>query len=138
MSSVVLDASTALAWCFPDEANAVSDSIFSALRTETLVVPAIWSLEIANVVLVAERRGRLKPHQVQRFLELLAELNIAELSQSVRDSVRNVLPLAHKYELSAYDAAYLDLAIRQGAPLATLDNKLQKACRAAKVEIFRG
>jgi predicted nucleic acid-binding protein len=136
LTVVVVDASTALAWCFPDEANAVSDGILFALRGQTLMVPAIWSLEIANTVLVAERRGRLKPHQVQRFLELLAELNITEQSQSVSDAVRTVLPLAHAHNLSAYDAAYLDLAVRQGAPLATFDGRLQKACRVAGVEIF--
>jgi len=136
VSVVVVDASTALAWCFPDETNAISEGLLLALRGQALIVPAIWSLEIANVVLIAERRGRLKSHHVQRFLELLAGLNISEQSQSVGDSVRNVLPLAHKHNLTAYDAAYLDLAVRQSAPLATFDGKLQKACRAAGIPIF--
>jgi predicted nucleic acid-binding protein len=126
----------ALAWCFPDEANATADGILFALKSRTVMVPAIWSLEIANAVLVAEKRGRLKPPQVQRFLELLAGMNIGERSQSVADAVRNLLPLAHQHGLTAYDAAYLDLAMRQGAPLATFDGRLQKACRAAGIEIF--
>jgi predicted nucleic acid-binding protein len=137
MSAVVVDASTALAWCFPDEFNAVSDGILFALRGRAVMVPAVWSLEVANVVLVSQRRGRLKQHQLERFLELLAELNIAEQSQSVSEAVRNVLPLAHKHSLTAYDAAYLDLAMRHGAPLATSDRVLQKACRAAGVELFK-
>jgi predicted nucleic acid-binding protein len=136
LSVVIVDASTALAWCFPDEANAISDGILFALRGQTLMVPAIWSLEIANTVLVAERRGRLKLHQVNRFLELLAEMDITEQSQSVGDAIRNVLPLAHQHNLTAYDAAYLDLSARQGAPLATFDSRLQKACRSAGIEIF--
>ena len=99
MSVVVVDASTALAWCFPDESSAVSEGLLVALRGQALIVPAIWPLEIANVVLIAERRGRLKSHQVQRFLELLAGLNISEQAHSVGDAVRNVLPLAHKHNL---------------------------------------
>lgn len=136
MSVVVVDASTALAWCFPDESSAVSEGLLVALRGQALIVPAIWPLEIANVVLIAERRGRLKSHQVQRFLELLAGLNISEQAHSVGDAVRNALPLAHKHNLTAYDAAYLDLAVRQAARLATLDGRLQRACVSAGIEIF--
>ena len=88
-------------------------------------------------MLVAERRKRVKQPDVRRFVELLGGLTIVEQSQTVADTVRNVLPLARKYDLSAYDAAYLDVAVRQSAPLATLDSALQKACRSAGIKIFK-
>jgi len=86
---------------------------------------------------VAERRKRIKPPEVRRFVELLRNLTIIGHSQTVSETVSNVQPLAREYELSAYDAAYLDLAIRQGAPLATLDNKLKTASRSAGIKLFQ-
>jgi predicted nucleic acid-binding protein len=79
----------------------------------------------------------VKPPDVRRFVELLGGLTIIERPQTVADTLSNVLPLAREYGLSAYDAAYLDVAVRQGAPLATLDNALQKAGRSAGIEIFK-
>ena len=79
----------------------------------------------------------MKRPDVRRFVELLGGLKIIEHSQTVADSVRNVLPLAREYDLSAYDVAYLDVAVRQGAPLATLDSTLEKAGRSAGIKIFK-
>jgi len=138
VNTVVVDASTVLAWCFPDEASTVSESVLLALRGQSLIVPAIWPLEVANAVLVAERRGRLKLHHIQRFLELLGNLNITEQWQPIDDALRSVLPLAQKHNLTAYDAAYLDLALRQGAPLATFDDRLKKACSSEGIQVFSG
>lgn len=136
MNGIVVDASVALAWCFPDEASAYADGVLVALEDRTMIVPAVWALEITNAVVVAERRKRVKKPDVHRFVELLGGLTIIEHSQTVADTVNGVLPLAREYDLSAYDAAYLDVAIRQGVPLATLDGALQKACRAAGIKIF--
>ena len=137
MSGIVVDASVTLAWCFPDEASEYADGVLVALEGRAVIVPSIWALEITNAVLVAERRKRVKPQDVRRFVELLGGLTIIEDSQSVTDTVRHVLPLAREYNLSAYDAAYLDVAVRQGAPLATLDSALQKAGRSAGLKIFK-
>ena len=137
MSGIVVDASVALAWCFPDEASEYADGVLVALEGRTVIVPAIWAIEITNAVLVGERRKRVKRADVLRFMELLGGLTIIERSQMVADTLSNVLPLAREYGLSAYDAAYLDVAIRQGAPLATLDSALQKAGRSAGIEIFK-
>ena len=137
MSGIVVDASVTLAWCFPDEASDYADGVLVALEGRAVIVPSVWALEITNAVLVAERRKRVKPKDVRRFVELLGGLTIIEDSQSVTDTVRHVLPLAREYNLSAYDAAYLDLAVRQGAPLATLDSALQKAGRSAGLKIFK-
>lgn len=136
MSGIVVDASVALAWCFPDEASDYADDVLVALEGRTVLVPSIWALEVTNAILVAERRKRLKQSDVRRFVELLGGLTIVEHSQTIADTMRNVLPLARDRDLSAYDAAYLDVAVRQASPLATLDGRLQKAGRAAGVRIF--
>jgi predicted nucleic acid-binding protein len=134
---IVIDASVALAWCFPDEASEYADGILIALEGHAILVPALWSVEITNAVLVAERRKRIKQPEIRRFVELLDGLTVLMDSQSVTESVSNILPIAREYGLSAYDAAYLDVAIRHGAPLATLDNKLQRAGEKAGIEIFK-
>ena len=138
MTGVVVDASTALAWSFPDETSDYADGVLVSLERKTILVPAVWSLEIANALLVGERKKRLKQPDIRRFTELLKSLSLVQDVQPVSEHVGNVLPLAHKYSLSAYDAAYLELSIRHGAPLATLDVKLQKAARQAGITLFTG
>ena len=135
-NGIVIDASVALAWCFPDEASDYADGVLVALDGRTAMVPAIWSLEITNALLVGERRKRIRQPEARRFIELLKGLTILEDGQPFAETVSNVLPLAREYDLSAYDAAYLDVAVRHGAPLATLDKALQKAGRAAGLKIF--
>jgi predicted nucleic acid-binding protein len=101
-----------------------------------MLVPALWPIEITNALLVAERRKRVRESAIRRFIELLEGLTVVVASQSVTESVSNILSLAREYSLSAYDAAYLHVALRHSAPLATLDNSLQKAGRNAGIEIF--
>jgi predicted nucleic acid-binding protein len=134
---MVVDASTALGWCFPDESSAYADAVLVALEGKTVLVPSIWPIEIANAVLVGERMKRLRPPEIQRFIALLEGLPLAQDSQTVGEHIGNVLPLAREYGLSAYDAAYLELAIRYEAPLATLDGKLQKAAQRSGVTVFK-
>jgi predicted nucleic acid-binding protein len=136
LTGVVLDASTALAWCFPDEANDYADAVLVALEGKTILVPSVWSLEIANAVLVGERKKRLGQSEVRRFITLLESLPLAQDMPPAGEHANNVLPLAREYNLSAYDAAYLELAIRSGAPLATLDSRLRKAAQDAGVSLF--
>ena len=136
-NGIVIDASVALAWCFPDEASDYADGVLVALEDRTAMVPTIWSAEITNALLVGERRKRIRQPEARRFVELLKGLSILEDGQPFADTVSNVLPLAREYGLSAYDAAYLDVAVRHGAPLATLDAALQKAGRAAGIKIFK-
>ncbi len=134
---IVIDASVALAWCFPDEASDYADGVLVALEGRTAMVPSIWPVEIANALLVGERRKRIRPPEVRRFVELLKGLSIVEDGQPFADSVSHILPLAREHDLSASDAAYLDVAVRHGAPLATLDTALHKAARAAGLTIFK-
>jgi predicted nucleic acid-binding protein len=137
LKGIVLDASVALAWCFPDEASDYADSVLLAVENQPVIVPAIWSVEITNALLVGERRKRIRQPEVRRFVELMNGLSVVEDGQPFSDTVSNILPLAREYNLSAYDAAYLDVAVRRELSLATLDSSLQKACTTAGINIFR-
>ena len=131
-----MDASVAIAWCFPDEASDYADRVLVALAGHTVIVPAVWALEVANALLVGERRKRLKSPEILRFAALLEELSMMQESQAVSEIINGVLPLARDCHLSAYDAAYLELALRQNAPLATLDVSLRKAAKRLGVPFF--
>jgi len=83
LSGIVVDASVALAWCFPEEASEYADTVLVALEGHPVLVPAVWALEIMNAVVVAERRRRVSQPEVRRFVELLDGLTINELSLPV-------------------------------------------------------
>jgi predicted nucleic acid-binding protein len=134
---VVIDASLALAWCFPDEASDYAATVLINLENCTIWVPGIWSLEIANAVVVGERRKRLKEPEIRQFINLLDSLRLVQDIQPANELIPGIVPLARKYSLSAYDAAYLDVSIRRAAQFATLDSKLATAAKAAGVSIFR-
>ena len=138
MNGVVVDASIALAWCFPDETSDYADGVLVSLEGKTILVPAIWGLEIANAVLVGERRKRLNQPEIVQFTALLGALSLVQDVRPVANYVNDVLPLARKHGLSAHDAAYLELSIRYDAPLATLDEKLRKAAKRTGIKIFEG
>jgi predicted nucleic acid-binding protein len=138
LNGIVIDASVALAWCFPDEASNYADSVLLALEDQVAAVPAIWAVEVTNALAMGERRKRLRQPEVARFAELLKGLNIFQEVRQVIDALSHVFPLAQRYKLSAYDASYLDLAVRREMPLATLDSGLRAASRSAGVEIFPG
>ena len=129
MNRLVVDCSVVMAWCFEDEADAYADSVLNLLvdsETET-IVPSIWPLEVANVLLVAERRARLTQADSLQFIKLLRELPITIDYESSDRALSEVLFIGREQGLSAYDAAYLELAMRQGAVFATRDDRLRKA-----------
>lgn len=129
----VLDASVTLGWCFRDEANAYAHRVLRRLQDDSAVVPAIWLLEGANGLLLAERRGRLSVADVVQVRGAIAALPIAWEDLTLEQALGPVLDLARAHQLSAYDAAYLELAMRAGLPLATQDDALRAA--AAKVGV---
>jgi predicted nucleic acid-binding protein len=136
MEGVTIDASVALAWCYPDEQSQYSLEVLESLETSPALVPSLWPLEIANALLVGERRLRLARTDVTRFLELLNALPIEIDDQTAGRALTHTLPLARTHSLSAYDAAYLELSMREGLALATLDQRLRKAARAVGVPLF--
>ncbi len=132
----VLDCSMAMSWCFSDERTDYSDRVLASLQVDEAIAPSLWILEVLNVLLVAERTKRLKEADSSRFLQLLSELPISEVAQSSENESRMILTLARQHNLSSYDASYLELAIREGVPMATQDRRLIKACRKSGVTVF--
>ncbi|MGH8774949.1 MAG: type II toxin-antitoxin system VapC family toxin [Jiangellaceae bacterium] len=130
----VLDVSVAMAWCFDDETTPETEAVLDRFKDDTAAVPNLWELDLANVVLVAERRRRLAEFQVTRFIDLMHRLPIT-VEVAPADST-SVLAAARRHDLSAYEAAYLVLAEREGLPLATRDERLLAAARAAGVPLL--
>lgn len=136
MKPLVIDCSVTMAWCFEDESSALADNVLEHLADTEAWVPALWAFEVANVLLVAERRGRLTPADSMRFVALLSGLPIL-IDDSVHDrALGSVLSTGRDYDLSAYDATYLELAMRLGGVMATGDERLRKACQRSGIPIF--
>lgn len=136
MNRFVLDCSVVMAWCFEDEADAYADSVLNLMDESEALVPCIWPLEVANVLLVAERRKRLTEAASLQFAGLLSELPITVDYESSDRALSEILFLGRQQGLSSYDAAYLELAMREGIPLATRDSKLSKVSRKCGVKII--
>lgn len=135
----VLDASMALAWLFPRQNPAeaeFADRALDELDSETFLVPAIWYGELANAILRGERKGLVTATQTAAFLAELDQAEIETDSDSPRLRQSVVLSLARSHRLTAYDATYLELALRTGATLATFDRQLAEAARLAGVRVF--
>jgi predicted nucleic acid-binding protein len=132
----VLDSSIALAWYFVDEADAYANAVAARLPKARAIAPGIWPLEIANAVVMGERRGRSTEAQAAKWLRFLLALPIDVEPTLPRTAWGDVLRLARTHELSAYDASYLELALRHGLPLATRDDPLRAALRAAGGRLY--
>lgn len=135
-SAFVLDASVTLGFCFEDEASEMVEAILHLLVDGTARVPPIWEMEVANVLVQAERRGRLTPAETVRFLDLLSSLPIEIEEEPSGRVLREIRVLARERGLSVYDACYLDLAMREALPLATMDAALLCAARETGVEVL--
>jgi predicted nucleic acid-binding protein len=136
MSRFVLDCSIVMSWCFEDEFQQVADAVLDQLPQNQAIVPAIWLLEITNVLLIGERRGRLTPAHSAHFLEMLETLPILIDQPTSSKTLSEIFSLARAYQLSAYDASYLELAMRESATLATLDSALSAAAKRAGVSVL--
>ena len=132
----VLDCSVTMAWCFDDEATPYTDGVRDRLAEVRAIVPSLWSLEVANAAIVGERRKRLDEARTLRFVALLNGLPIVIDDETAAKAWSETMHLARAYNLSAYDAAYLELAIRRGLPLACLDGKLKTAAEAVGVRLY--
>ena len=134
--ALVLDGSVALAWCFADEADSYADAIARRLSQLQVVVPVLWYIELANALLMGERRKRSLPADTAKWLAYLRALPVAVDDEAAAHAWSDILALARSHGLSAYDAVYLELALRRGLPLATLDRQLQKAAKVAGVPLY--
>ena len=138
--SFVLDTSVTMRWFFGDgkpSELAFSARVLDALATDVAIVPVTWGLEVANVIARAEAKALVTEARSGEFLELLDRLMIEVDAATFTQARTGILQLARRYNLSAYDASYLELSLRRGLPLATLDEDLQKAARKAGVKRLR-
>jgi predicted nucleic acid-binding protein len=136
--ALVVDASVALSWALPDENSAYADDVLAEVEREGLRVPELWAREIANGLAVAYLRKRITSADERAFLAALSNLNIqVEPAPSALAVIRDGTAAAIRYGLTAYDAAYVDLASREGLTLATLDTAMRKAAEQAQIKIFR-
>ena len=131
--TLVIDSSVAASWGIPDEDSPAARRALSAALAEDVAVPGIFWHELRNVFLVNERRGRLSLDETKTGLAAVSDFSPAVDDP---DGHSAVLALARRHALSAYDAAYLELAVRRRAILATLDNKLAKAARAEGLTVI--
>ncbi|MFN2378043.1 MAG: type II toxin-antitoxin system VapC family toxin [Candidatus Binatia bacterium] len=137
----VLDNSVTMRWYFGDDAPspmAYATHVLETLTTADAVVPVVWSLEVANVLARAEAKKLATEAKSEAFVALLRRLAINVDGEGVNHALENTLQLARRYGLSSYDASYLELAMREGLPLATLDEGLLKAAKRAGVKRYPG
>lgn len=134
--SLVLDASMAVCWVVPDEANPAANTILAQVLDQGAVVPCHWRLEVASVLRAAVRRRRCDQAHVDNSLARLTRLPIFVDDQTSHRAWSDTMALAVSEDLTPYDAAYLELALRMADPLATLDNALIRAARRRGAEVF--
>ena len=129
----VLDASVTIVWAMKDEAHPLADLVLKQLDMEEALVPAIWWYEVRNILVINERRKRISESDASKFLRDLVDFPIRMTDISDHS---DLLKLARQFGISVYDAAYLELAIRERIPLATLDKALRTAAQAANVPLL--
>ncbi len=131
--SVVIDASAALIWCFEDEAPEAADALLDSFVASGMLAPMHWPLEIANVLWVSQKRGRLTEGQAKSFIALLQALPIEIDGETAARAFGETRMLSERHALTVYDAAYLELAMRRGAGLVSKDRALLAAAAAVGV-----
>ena len=137
--SFVLDNSVTMRWFFGDgkpQELAYASKVLDAIKQDTALVPVTWGLEVANVIARAEAKSLVNEARSGAFLEILDGVAIEVDAATFAHALSDTLQLARRYKLSSYDASYLELALRSGLPLATLDEDLQKAAKKAGVKAF--
>ena len=137
MTDMVIDASLALAWCFKDELTEAATRLLEELQSGAAAVPLLWPIEVANVLAIAERRKRITLAERAQLIALLETLEIDVDGETSALAFTRILDLAREQRLTAYDAAYLELAMRLGVPLASKDGDLCDAAERVGVKAVR-
>lgn len=135
----VLDNSVTMRWLFGDGSpadEAYAKQVLAAIAQASVLVPGVWRLEVANVIARAERKFGLTEAQSTEFIHTLQQLHIQIDPETSANALGDTLQLARRYHLSSYDAAYLELALREGLPLATLDEGLINAMKKSGARRF--
>jgi predicted nucleic acid-binding protein len=131
LSVFVLDCSVTISWFMPDESS--NFKFLNQVVDEGAIVPSLWSLEVGNVLLIAQRKMRITLEQRQKALHILTELPIISDTMTANYAWLETMELAERYNLTIYDASYLELSLRRSLPLATFDNSLKKAAELSGV-----
>ncbi len=134
--SLVLDSSVTVAWIIPDERTTPVLAVFDRILQRSAWVPGLWRLEVANVLEMKVRRGQINAEFQGVTLADLALLPISLDLETHEQAWSATARLAARHRLTVYDAAYLELALRRGLPLATLDRDLRDAARIERVELL--
>lgn len=129
----VLDCSITMAWCFEDENTDYTDKILDSLNNSTAVVPTIWPLEVANVLLISKKHKRITEVQSASFIDALSALPIVVDPSTTAKALHSIFALAGQLDLTIYDATYLELAAREKIPLLTLDKALIRAAKKLNI-----
>lgn len=135
----VLDNSVTMRWFFGDgkpQELSYARKVLDAMKTASAIVPVTWGLEVANVIARAEAKGLVTEARSETFLEMMEGMDIEADAITFEHAMSHTLQLARRCKLSAYDASYLELSMRLGLPLATLDQDLQKAAKKTGVKRF--
>ncbi|OGT41278.1 MAG: hypothetical protein A3F42_07310 [Gammaproteobacteria bacterium RIFCSPHIGHO2_12_FULL_37_34] len=132
----ILDCSITMAWCFEDETSEYSEKILDALSENTAWVPALWSIEVANSLIVAERKKRISHIKAIAFKQHIDTFAIKIDDYLLTKPIELLLDLAKETGLTAYDATYLELAIRKNLPIATLDVELKKSSQKMGLSLY--
>lgn len=135
MTDFVLDSSVTFSWFFDDERSDAADLLLDRLETGSAAVPPLWYFEVANVLAVRERQKRSTAAQTAAFVAQLADLAIVSDGDTPANALIRILNLARSERLTGYDAAYLELAMRLGVPLATKDKALGRAAKRLGVSV---
>ena len=139
MTDFILDNSVAMRWLLESKKpvdQRYANRVLKSLTDADALVPNLWHLEATNVLLGAERRLEVNTGEIERFISQLENLPVYVDPLTSNQSFSRILSLARAYKLSSYDAAYLELAVREGLPLATLDKDLIKAAKKANVGMY--
>ena len=129
----VLDCSITVAWLFDDESTPQTDELLDRLKDSGALVPALWRLELGNVLARAERLKRITAAHIADYLDLLDRSPIVTDTETESRTFREILTLARNEGLTTFDVAYLELAVRRRLPLATLDRELIRAAHRVQV-----
>jgi len=125
-----------MTWCFGEEASTESTRLLKRLDSEFALVPSLWFLEVTNILALAEKRGKISTWQVDDFIFKISFLNLEIDYEASERAFSHLLPLCRNHGLTSYDAVYLDLALRSGLPLASLDNDLRACAQLHGIEVL--
>ena len=131
----VIDASITMAWCFEDESTDKTRAVRDYVRSVGAVVPGHWAIEVQTSLRLGERRRRLSPLDVSTFVQTIWEHPI-EIDVRPLGTLGDLLPLARQHGLSISDAAYVELALRRGLPLATKDDQMRQAAQTLGIQLL--